>query len=618
MAHQSLYRKYRPVTFDDVVGQQHIVRTLRNAITADQVAHAYLFSGPRGTGKTTSARLLAKALLCKYAPTENPDGTCDECVEIAEGNHPDVIELDAASRTGVDNVREEIINRVQYSPQRGAYKVYIIDEVHMLSQGAFNAMLKTLEEPPAHVVFILCTTHPHKVPETIRSRCQQFDFRPISTDDIAARLQYIAQAEGISADPAAIALIARHARGAMRDALTALERMVAFSGAELTADDVEGTLGEVDTQALYDLVSAVARRDTATCFRWIASQVQTGADLPEVVRSLVGYVRDIYVTTVLSDADEAIDATEEEIAALRSLGQALTGPERVARMLDVLAGLSGDMRWSTEPRMLLELALVRMTQPQGEHTLEALAERIERLEIAQQFGGGAPVAAPAAAPAPAPAPVPVTPAATLTVPAAAPAPDASVADVAPAAPTAMADPGAVKRAWRSVLNEIKAASRVRYPIYADTRVRMESDGSLVIEYPADEEFKLGLAQDSANTALVTAAIAKVFSREVPYRYAVGTHRASRPELTPEPEPVYAPEPVPVGPDTEVLIADAPPYEPVPEPVYAPEPEPEFGLEPVLQQPPTPAPTASASSPMDDDLLAHLADIGATVVQDPNL
>ena len=201
MAHQSLYRKYRPSTFDDVVGQQHIERTLRNAVGDGTVAHAYLFTGPRGTGKTTTARILAKALLCERGPTSEPDGTCEQCVEVAEGSHPDVFELDAASRTGVDNVREEIIGRVQFAPSRGRYKIYIIDEVHMLSTAAFNALLKTLEEPPPHVVFVLCTTHPNKVPETIHSRCQRFDFHRIGVDEIADRLRFIAESEGYQRRP---------------------------------------------------------------------------------------------------------------------------------------------------------------------------------------------------------------------------------------------------------------------------------------------------------------------------------------------------------------------------------------------------------------------------------
>lgn len=630
MAHQSLYRKYRPETFDDVVGQQHIVRTLRNALTNDQVAHAYLFSGPRGTGKTTTARLLAKALLCQFGPTDSPDGTCDACVEIAEGNHPDVIELDAASRTGVDNVREEIINRIQYSAARGGYKVYIIDEVHMLSQGAFNAMLKTLEEPPSHVVFIMCTTHPHKVPETIRSRCQQFDFRPISTDDLADRLGYIVGAEGITAEPQALSLIARHARGGMRDAITSLEMIVAFAGNEITLDDVEGSLGEVATTAIADLLRAVARRDTAECFRWVSTQVQTGADLPEVVRSLTGYVRDVLVMAILDNADEVVEGTDEDRAVLRDIAAQLAGPERVGRMLDLLGDLAAEMRWSTEPRMLLELALVRMTQPQGEYTLEALAERIERLERS-----GVAVPGPGVAPAPAAPATPSAPQAASAAPAAARAaaadPSPAPSATAPAVGTPsvavsagdLSDPGTLKRAWRSVLAQIRQESRPRYAIFSETQACLDPDGTLVIQFPQGEHFKMKMGSEPANDQLVGAAFVAVFGSDRPRRYEIGPHAcapkdgapaaeneaqvaASSAAATYEEAPAYEPvpyeEPAAVeGPEPAMPAASEP--VPSPEPTAAPEAE-EFAL----SAPPTPAPAAPKSEAGTPAISAGLMDI----------
>jgi DNA polymerase-3 subunit gamma/tau len=276
MAHQSYYRRYRPQTFDDVVGQSHITRTLKNAVAEDTVAHAYLFTGPRGTGKTTTARILAMALDCEKGPTSEPDTTCEQCLEIAEGRHPDVYELDAASRTGVENVREEIIGRLPYAPTQGRWKVYIIDEVHMLSAGAFNALLKSIEEPPGNTVFILCTTHPNKVPETIHSRCQRFDFHRIGVEDIAGRLAQISAAEKISVAEGALTLIAKHAMGGMRDAISTLEQLAVFTGKDITLADVEDLLGEVDTELLFEVADLIARRDVAGSFRFVASLAETG------------------------------------------------------------------------------------------------------------------------------------------------------------------------------------------------------------------------------------------------------------------------------------------------------------------------------------------------------
>ena len=374
---QALYRKYRPKGWDEVIGQGHVVQTLKNAIAADRVGHAYLFAGPRGTGKTTTARILAKALDCDSGPTPDPDGTCEQCIEIAEGRHPDVYEIDAASRTGVENVREEIIGRVQFAPSRGRYKVYIIDEVHMLSAAAFNALLKTLEEPPSHVVFVLATTHPHKVPETIQSRCQRFDFRRIGIDDIVSRLRFICDAEKFDVSDPALALIARHAAGGMRDAITTLEQLASFTGGTIGLEDVEGLLGEVDSAQLFEIAGLVARRDIAECFRWVARFAEEGTDLAEFVRELTGHFRDLYVITAVGDAGGVIDATAEERSRLEAQAALFGGLDRLARMLDLLGELASEMRWSSDPRLSLEVALTRMARPQGEMTLEALAELVD-------------------------------------------------------------------------------------------------------------------------------------------------------------------------------------------------------------------------------------------------
>ena len=417
---EALYRKYRPQTFEDVVGQTHIERTLKNAIEQDKVGHAYMFCGPRGTGKTTTARLLAKALLCEKGPTPAPDGTCEQCLAIAEGNHPDVYELDAASRTGVDNVREEIIGRVQYAPTRGRYKVYIIDEVHMLSIAAFNALLKTLEEPPSHVVFIMCTTDPQKVPETIQSRCQRFDFHRLSNEEIIARLGAVCTAEDVQFEGDALDLVAHRAQGGMRDALTMLEQLIAFGDGNVTMEVANDVLGSLDVDDMSGIVRSIATRDAAACFTWVSEYVETGADLARFVRDLAAYVRDLYVLS-LTDGAVAVNAPQSSLPRMSGEAQ-MFGIDRLAYILRVLGDLNTELRTSTNPRLSFEIGLTRMVRPQSDLTLESLAARVEVLERALAQGAvAAPAAAQPAAAAQQPASVPPAANAGYRQPAAAPA-----------------------------------------------------------------------------------------------------------------------------------------------------------------------------------------------------
>lgn len=416
---ESLYRKYRPLTFDSVVGQQHIVSTLEHAITEGRLSHAYLFCGPRGTGKTTMARILAKALLCRNAETARaegasgcmPDGTCEECELIAEGNHPDVYELDAASRTGVDNVREEIINSVNFAPVRGKYKIYIIDEVHMLTTAAFNALLKTLEEPPAHVIFVLCTTDPQKILETILSRCQRFDFHRIGNEDIEHRLSYVCEQEGFDYDDEALAIVARHAKGGMRDALSTLEQLSVFGNGAVHADDARSLLGEVSDQILSEFARAIAERDIAELYGLIRAQVEEGNDLLELTRDLVAHVRDVYVACVAGARAELFEGGSEQAEALAAEAAAFGEhpADRLARVLTVLDDAALEMRGASDVRLVLEIACTRLTRPEADLTIEALAERVARLEA---MVANAAVPASVAAAGAAPAAVAAAPAAT--------------------------------------------------------------------------------------------------------------------------------------------------------------------------------------------------------------
>ncbi|QKF07794.1 DNA polymerase III subunit gamma/tau [Berryella wangjianweii] len=503
---ESLYRKYRPQVFADVVGQEHIERTIRNAITQDKLSHAYLFTGPRGTGKTTTARLLAKALLCDCGPTPEPDGTCDDCRLIAQGTHPDVYELDAASRTGVENVRDEIISRVQFAPTRGRYKVYIIDEVHMLSVPAFNALLKTLEEPPAHVVFILCTTDPHKVLETIHSRCQRFDFRRIAPEAMAARMRFICGQEGVEAEDEALDLIARRAEGGLRNALTSLEQIVAFEDGRVTLEGAERLLGSAGGRELSGMMRAVGTRDVATCFRWTASFVEEGSDLAQFVRELTERVRNLYVMA-LSSNQEHLDVSEAERTQMQA-ELAWFGPDRLARMMGVLGDLTVELRTAANPRLSFEVALTRMTRPDADLTLESLAERVEALEAG--YSSVAHVR-PTDAGAPAPASSAAAEAADAASTAGRAAPSAAAAAPALAAVTPAATPVPKAQAAAHSVTATAATPSAAPSAASPTDVSAAADAAAPAAAPV-----VSAAQDAAS------------SPSLPARYSVAQAAAALP------------------------------------------------------------------------------------------
>jgi DNA polymerase III subunit gamma/tau len=463
MSYTVIARRWRPQTLSEVVGQRAVTQTLRNAISSGRIAQSFVFAGPRGVGKTTTARILARMLNCVTGPTADPCGVCDACREIADGRDMDVLEIDAATHTGIDNVREVIIDGLGIMPVRDRYKVFIIDEVHQLSNSSFNALLKSLEEPPPHVAFVMATTAPDKIPDTIVSRSQVFEFKTIASKAIADQLKKIADADGIAASPEAIALVARAAEGSMRDAETAFDQVIAFAGTTITVEDVATVLGLVGRDLLFDVLQAVVDENGAAAFELAGRAVEAGYDLKLLCRELGRLVRDLLVLSVdpsrMTDTDVAPEADRERLTALLPR----FSREDLLRSFDVLTRAESEIRGAAEPRYHLEMALVRWIHLRKLMPIEQLIERLE---------GGAPLlapgpsrtpaasgpargpmaapsssatvarriqsAAPAAPPRPAapPAPVPAAPGASR-----APRPEPPAA-AAPPAPTAPAAAGA--------------------------------------------------------------------------------------------------------------------------------------------------------------------------------
>jgi len=462
MAYQVLARKWRPQRFDDVVGQQAVTRTLRNAIASGRLAHAFVFAGSRGCGKTTTARILARALNCEKGPTAEPCGECDACVEIAQGRDIDVLEIDAASHTGIDNIRDVVIANLSFAPARDRYKVFIIDEVHQLSTASFNALLKSIEEPPAHVVFMMATTELHKIPDTILSRSQVFEFRTIATKAIMQQLRRIADAEKIEVSDAALALISRSAEGSMRDAQSALDQVIAFSGQTMTEEDVATVLGLVGRDLLFDLIEAVVEEDAPRAFALADRAVESGLDLKLVCRELSRVVRDIMLLSV--DPDRAGDGElgEGERDRLAALGRRFSR-EDLMRAFDLLSKAELDIRTASHPRYYFEMVLLRWMH------LRKLVPLTELMDQMGSGGGGTPrLTAPrSSAPvAPAAAKKPIAPAAKESIAPTAKAPVAPTAKQ-PIEPTgsraAPAAKGAIAPNFKdSLLSEIKAGKPFFY------------------------------------------------------------------------------------------------------------------------------------------------------------
>ena len=397
MSYTALYRKFRPDNFEDVKGQDHIVTTLTNQINANRIGHAYLFCGTRGTGKTTVAKILAKAVNCEHPVNGSPCNECEMCKAIQAGTSMNVIEIDAASNNGVDNIRE-IREEVTYRPTEGRYKVYIIDEVHMLSTGAFNALLKTLEEPPSYVIFILATTEVHKIPITILSRCQRYDFHRISIDTIAARLSELLKVEGVEAEEKAIRYVAKAGDGSMRDALSLLDQCIAFHlGKELTYDMTLDVLGAVDTEVFSRLLRFVMDRNVLGCIELLEEIVMQGRELVQFVTDFTWYLRNLMLVQTADNLEDVIDMSTDNLANLKEEASMLS-MDQIIRYIHIFSELSGQIRYAAQKRILVEIALIKLCKPEMETDQEAVLDRIRQVEekvengivVTAQMPAGAP------------------------------------------------------------------------------------------------------------------------------------------------------------------------------------------------------------------------------------
>ncbi|MGH2452979.1 MAG: DNA polymerase III subunit gamma/tau [bacterium] len=546
MSHISVYRRWRPQTFEDVIGQHRITQTLQNAIRASRITHAYLFAGHRGTGKTTVARILAKALNCAQGPTPHPDNTCPNCQAVNNGVSLDVIEIDGASHTQVDHVRD-LKEKIILAPAEGRYKVYIVDEVHMLSSSAFNALLKTLEEPPPHAVFVLVTTEPHRIPATVASRCQRFDFRRVPLAEIEARLRRIATAEGFTIDDRALRHIARLADGSVRDAESILDQVSAYKDEGITTDDILTMLGAPAEEALFGLTDALLARNAVEVLRVAIGLIDEGKESRQIMRTLLEHFRDLLIAKAAADPAAVLDTTPERLAALGRQAQTAALPD-LLRAVKIFSDADVEARQHSQPRLLLEISLIRLARPEMDPTIESLQARLEALE------SGTP-----AAPASKAAPQPTAPQPRAPSPAAPPQPGSKrgVSDVPPdrrdrqpkaaalteAVPSAGATPAApagttpaasagapsaaresveltlqdVRNRWARVLEEVRRTRMFCHALLIEGMPLEVRGATLVVALRPGYNFHVDSLHRAENRAVVEGALERVFGRPMTFR-----------------------------------------------------------------------------------------------------
>jgi DNA polymerase-3 subunit gamma/tau len=574
MTYVSLYRKWRPQTFAEVVGQDHVVGTLVNAIQTGQVHHALLFTGTRGTGKTSTARILAKALNCARGPTPEPCNVCDACRSITQGTSLDVVEIDAASHGSVDDARD-LRERANYAPAASRFKVYIVDEAHMVTPQGFNAMLKVLEEPPEHVRFVFCTTEPHKVIEAIRSRCQRHDFRRVRTSVLAEYFGKICAAEGVDIEPAAIEMIARAADGSVRDGQSRLDQVITFSRGRVTLSSVTQALGALPAEVRFEVAEAIAGQRVADVFASVQRVVDAGHDLQQFAREALEHLRDLYVTRIAPEESTLVDVTPETRARLASQAERF-GPGELNRALRILGEVYLDMRTATDQRLVLEVGMARAAMPEASLDAEALLARIERLERRLSIAGGDPgtSAPPAtrapAAQAPAAAGSPAAGTSAAEPPAAAPPrakpkqsgsgpPPAEAAAAQTAGPTAKSvaaaepapaeddwaappppaaapvDVALVSRSWGEVMQRVQRASKVTATFLERGRLAGLENRQVLLEFSPDDRFHAEALGKNGRDKHVEAALEAVIGGGLGLRVVIG-------DSVPRSEPASAPEP----------------------------------------------------------------------------
>ena len=502
----ALYRKYRPQDFDEVVGQEAIVRTLKNAISSGQVRQAYLFAGPRGTGKTSLARILAKGLNCLQGPTPTPDKVCNPCVTIANGNSLDVIEMDAASQRGIDDIRE-IRERVVLQPAEGRYKVYILDEAHQLTDAAWNALLKLIEEPPPHLVFVFCTTDLSKVLPTVRSRCQTFVFARPRLPELVRLLRRVADGEEIQVPDQALALVARGARGSFRDAVSTLDQLASATEKQITVQSVLQLLGAVEEEALFRLCDLIVDRDTAGALTFVEELSEQGQDLGRLVVDLLEHLRHLMLVQHMGEVPDTLPVTEETRERLRAQANQL-GEATVIRLVDLLAVAVEDMRQGGDPRLPLELALVKVTRPGSDLSRESLSYRLEQLETRGHVPS---------------APVPMSD--TETGP-----------EEAPVEAVAMSTPPSLEleqlqEAWlRTILPAVEERSIPAASVLREAHPAGLAEDTLTVEFPASASFHRQLAEEPKNATLLADALYEVTGRHLGLAFAEGEARQDELEL----------------------------------------------------------------------------------------